>query len=424
MRPSQRSQVPGFEVMSILAQIDAMRSQGRDVVSLTAGEPGSGAPPAVNRAAAQIHAQDTVLNYSAALGVRPLRAAIAEHCRDWYDVDVAAERVAVTTGSSGAFMLSFLAAFDVGDRVALARPGYPAYRNILSSLGIEVIDLDCGPEVRFQPTVELLDRAVAEGGPIAGLILASPANPTGTMIAREELSALVTWCRDREVQLISDEIYHGITYAEPDLDQEDADGAHRRAASSDRPSPGVPSPGVSALELTDDAVVISSFSKYWGMPGWRLGWSVLPEHLVDPVARLAGNVSLCPPHGSQLAAVEAFTAESMDFAAAQVGQYAAARQQVLERLPELGWGEVAPADGAFYVYAHIGRHGAEFGDAPSYCRALLEHAGVAIVPGTDFDPVAGHEWVRLSLAPGPDVVAAGLDRIVEFHRARVAPSAS
>lgn len=398
MRPSQRSEVPGFQVMSILAQIDALRAQGRDVVSLTAGEPGSGAPPGVNRAAAAIHAQDTVLNYSAALGIRPLREAVAAHCAEWYGADVDIGRVAITTGSSGAFLLSFLAAFDVGDRVALARPGYPAYRNILASLGVEVVDLDCGPEVRFQPTVELLEQAVAEGGPLAGLILASPANPTGTMIGRDELAALVDWCRTHEVQLVSDEIYHGITYGEPE------------------PGTGRPSPGVSALELTDEAVVVSSFSKYWGMPGWRLGWAVLPEHLVDPVSRLAGNVSLCPPHGSQRAAVEAFSEESMAFAASQVETYAAARQQVLDRLPELGWGEVAPADGAFYVYAHIGEHLAQFQDSPSYCQAVLEQAGVAIVPGTDFDPVGGHEWVRLSLAPGPAAVAEGLDRIVAFHR--------
>ncbi|GAB3186559.1 pyridoxal phosphate-dependent aminotransferase [Nesterenkonia suensis] len=406
MKPSQRSEVPGFQVMSILAQIDALRAQGRDVVSLTAGEPGSGAPPAVNRAAAQIHAQGTVLNYSAALGIRPLREAVAAHYADWYGAQVDVERVAITTGSSGAFLLSFLAAFDVGDRVALARPGYPAYRNILASLGTEVVDLDCGPEVRFQPTVELLEEAVAQSGPIAGLILASPANPTGTMIGREELAALVDWCRGQDVQLVSDEIYHGITYAE---------AGGRTGAAPEAPA-GPPSPGVSALELTDDAVVVSSFSKYWGMPGWRLGWAILPEHLVDPIARLAGNVSLCPPHGSQLAAVEAFSEESMAFAASQVEAYAAARQQVLARLPELGWGEVAPADGAFYVYAHIGEHLAQFGDSPAYCQAVLEQAGVAIVPGTDFDPVAGHEWVRLSLAPGPEAVARGLDRIVAFHR--------
>ncbi|MGO1192267.1 MAG: pyridoxal phosphate-dependent aminotransferase [Nesterenkonia sp.] len=388
MQASERSQVPGFEVMSIVARIGQLRAAGRDIVSLTAGEPGSGAPPAVNAAAARLHADNTVLNYSPALGIVPLREAIAEHYRSWYDVDVPAERIAVTTGSSGAFVLNFLAAFDPGDRVALARPGYPAYRNILASLGAEVIDLDCGPEVRFQPSPEQLDAEVAANGPIRGLMLASPANPTGTMVSGDQLAALTAWCERNGVQLISDEIYHGITFEQR---------------------------GVSALELSSEAAVVSSFSKYWGMPGWRLGWTVLPEYLVDPVSRLAGNVALCPPHGSQLAAVEAFSAESMEFAEAQLADYAAARRLVLDALEEIGWDQVAPADGAFYVYARIGDHLEEYDDAASYCTALLERAGVAVVPGTDFDPVNGKEWVRLSLAPGSAAVAEGLDRIRRFH---------
>lgn len=387
MLPSKRSQVPGFEVMSILGRIDAMRAEGRDVISLTAGEPGSGAPAGVNQAAAKIHAQNTVLNYTAAMGIMPLREAIAEHYQRWYGVSVPVQRIAVTTGSSGAFMLSFLAAFDPGDRVALARPGYPAYRNILTALGVEVVDLECGPAERFQPTVAQLEAERREGG-LAGVILASPANPTGTMIDREKLTALSGWCAEHEVQLVSDEIYHGISF-----------GAEN----------------VSASEVDARAVVISSFSKYWGMPGWRLGWMVLPEHLVDPVSRLAGNVALCPPHATQLAAVEAFSPASLSFAAGQVEGYAAAREVVLSQLDELGWGEVAPADGAFYVYAHLGTQLDRFGDAADYCRALLEEAGVAIVPGTDFDPVAGGQWVRLSLAPGEPAVAEGIRRILQFQ---------
>ncbi|GGE77895.1 aminotransferase [Nesterenkonia cremea] len=358
------------------------------MVSLTAGEPGSGAPPSVNRAAARIHQDNTVLNYSAGFGILPLREALAEHCSSWYGVDLPAERIAITTGSSGAFVLSFLAAFDAGARVALARPGYPAYRNILDSLGIEVVDLDCDPDVRFQPTVEQLEAEVAQNGSLDGLIIASPANPTGTMIGREQLSSLAQWCTSHGAQLISDEIYHGISYGEP---------------------------AVSASEVTDDAVIISSFSKYWGMPGWRLGWTVLPEYLVDPVARLGGNIALCAPHGSQIAAVEAFSTESMDFAESQVAEYAAARQLVLDALDELGWGRVAPADGAFYVYTHIGEHLQRFGSSEDYCAAVLEEAGVAVVPGTDFDPVNGHEWVRLSLAPGREAVEEGLRRIKAFH---------
>lgn len=385
-----RSDVPGFKVMSIVAQLERMRAAGRDVVSLTAGEPGSGAPPAVNRAAAQIHQDNTVLNYSAGFGIQPLREALVEHYRRWYGVELPVERIAVTTGSSGAFVLSFLAAFDPGARVALARPGYPAYRNILASLGIEVVDLDCGADVRFQPTVEQLEAEVAQNGPLDGLIIASPANPTGTMIGRQQLRSLAQWCTDHGAQLISDEIYHGISFGEP---------------------------AVSAAEVTDDAVIISSFSKYWGMPGWRLGWTVLPEYLVDPVARLGGNIALCAPHGSQIAAVEAFGTESMEFAQSQVAEYAAARQLVLDALDDLGWGRVAPADGAFYVYAHIGEHLQRFGSSEDYCAAVLEQAGVAVVPGTDFDPVHGDQWVRLSLAPGRKAVEEGLRRIKAFHAA-------
>ncbi|GAB3848027.1 pyridoxal phosphate-dependent aminotransferase [Nesterenkonia populi] len=391
MQASRRSQVPGFEVMRIVGRIEQLRAAGRDVVSLTAGEPGSGAPPAVNGAAARVHADQTVLNYSPALGIRPLREAIAAHYGDWYDLEVPAERVAVTTGSSGAFVLSFLAAFDHGARVALARPGYPAYRNILTSLGIDVVDLDCGPEVRFQPTVEQLAAAHAER-PLDGLILASPANPTGTMLDREQLTALSAWCAESRVQMISDEIYHGISYTQP---------------------------SVSALQVSDEAAAVSSFSKYWGMPGWRLGWAILPEHLVDAVDRLAGNVTLSAPHGSQIAAVEAFSRDSMQFCQDQTAGYARARRMVLEALPQLGWGELAPADGAFYVYAHLGQHLGDgpgrFRSSPAYAEALLEEAGVAVVPGTDFDRLAGHEWIRLSLAPGPEKVAAGLERILAFH---------
>ena len=389
MKVSERSQVPGFEVMSILARIEQLRAEDRDIVSLTAGEPGSGAPPAVSAAASRVHTEHDVLNYTPAFGLMVLRERIAAHYGDWYGLALPAERIAVTTGSSGAFVLAFLAAFDVGDRVALARPGYPAYRNILASLGIEVVDLDCGPEVRFQPTVEQLEAETRENGPLAGLILASPANPTGTMVGREQLGALAGWCDAHGVRLIGDEIYHGISFEQQ---------------------------GVSAAEVSETAVVISSFSKYWGMPGWRLGWAVLPSDLIDPVARLGGNIALCPPHGSQLAAVEAFGEEAMEFCQSQVAQYDAARSAVLAALPELGWGELAPADGAFYVYAHLGEQLERYGDSPAYCAALLQEAGVAVVPGTDFDPVRGHEWVRLSLAPGPAAVADGLERIRSFHR--------
>lgn len=397
---SSRSQVPPFAVMDILARVDALRAQGRDVVSLCAGEPSGGAPSAVSARAAQIHASGRPLTYTPALGTAELRAAIADHYRRWYGLDVDPAQVAVTTGSSGAFMLSFLAAFEAGDRVALARPGYPAYRNILAALGCEVVELDAAPESRFQPTPAMLDAAASERGPLAGVVLASPANPTGTMVDRAELTALTDWCAANDVRLVSDEIYHGITY--PDA-----------AAVSDDHSPR----GVCAWELDPEAIVISSFSKYWGMTGWRLGWMLVPEELVAAVDALAGNVALCPPAPSQLAAVEAFSLASYAQADAWVADYARTRRTLLEALPALGWGPAAPADGAFYLYAELGDQLARFGDSREYARALLEAEGVALVPGTDFDAVHGGRAVRLSFAAGQVAVETAIDRILRFQRA-------
>ncbi|MGT2462558.1 aminotransferase class I/II-fold pyridoxal phosphate-dependent enzyme [Sinomonas atrocyanea] len=397
---SSRSQVPPFAVMDILARVDALRSQGRDVVSLCAGEPSGGAPSAVSAKAAQIHASGRALTYTPALGTAELRAAIAEHYRRWYGLAVGPAQVAVTTGSSGAFLLSFLAAFEAGDRVALARPGYPAYRNILAALGCEVVELDAGPDSRFQPTPEMLDAAASERGPLAGLVLASPANPTGTMVDRAELTALTDWCAENGVRLVSDEIYHGITYP----------GA---GTASDAHSPR----GVCAWELDRESIVISSFSKYWGMTGWRLGWMLVPEELVGAVDALAGNVALCPPAPSQLAAVEAFSPESYGEADAWVAGYARTRQTLLDALPALGWGPAAPADGAFYLYAELGDQLGRFGDSREYARALLEAEAVALVPGTDFDAVHGSRAVRLSFAAGQAAVETAIERILRFQGA-------
>ncbi|GAB4098677.1 aminotransferase class I/II-fold pyridoxal phosphate-dependent enzyme [Sinomonas halotolerans] len=396
---SARSQVPPFAVMDILARVDALRAAGRDVVSLCAGEPSGGAPAAVSAKAAEIHDSGRALTYTPALGTAELRSAIADHYRRWYGLDVDPARVAVTTGSSGAFMLGFLAAFEAGDRVALARPGYPAYRNILTALGCEVVELDAGPASRYQPTPAMLDAAASERGPLAGVVLASPANPTGTMVNREELASLADWCAANGARLVSDEIYHGITYPGPDA------GEHSR--------------GVCAWEAdgAQEAIVISSFSKYWGMTGWRLGWMLLPEELVAPVDALAGNLALCPPAPSQLAAVEAFSPAAYEQADAWVAGYAGTRQTLLDALPALGWGPAAPADGAFYLYAELGAQLERFGDSREYCRALLEAEGVALVPGTDFDAVHGGRAVRLSFAAGQAAVEAAIERILRFQGA-------
>ncbi|NLA64794.1 MAG: aminotransferase class I/II-fold pyridoxal phosphate-dependent enzyme [Leucobacter sp.] len=385
LTPSQRSEIPAFEVMRITDEIARRRAAGHDVVSLCAGEPSARPAPGTLKPA----------GYTGPLGTMPLRDAIAGHYRNWYDVDVNSANVAVTTGSSGAFQLVFLAAFDPGDRVALASPGYPAYRNILTALGIHVIEMQATAATRYQPTPELLDQAVAQHGPLAGLIIASPANPTGTMLGRQELGALVDWCRTQGTRLISDEIYHGITFADP---------------GSEDPR------GVTAAELESESVVINSFSKYWGMTGWRLGWAIVPDSLVRPLEALASNFALSPPAPAQELALTAFTDETYAERDAVVEGFAKARALILDAAPDLHWGTAAPADGAFYYYSELGPQLERFGSATAYARQLLEHADVAIVPGVDFDTVAGDRAVRLSYAAGEAAVAEALERILRFQQ--------
>ncbi|PFG34768.1 pyridoxal phosphate-dependent aminotransferase [Sanguibacter antarcticus] len=391
MKVSRRAQVPPFAVMEVLAAANARRAAGESVLNLCAGEPSTGASEAVRQRAIELLTAGD-LGYTEALGAPALRRAIAEHYGRWYDVEVSPEQVAVTTGSSGGFMLAFLAAFDVGDRVALARPGYPAYRNILTSLGCEVVELDCGPETRYQPTISQLQEAYYGGG-LDGLVIASPANPTGTMIPADELAALASWCSDFDVRLVSDEIYHGITYEEPGVD------AVRTATA--------------ASYLGSGAVVVNSFSKYWAMTGWRLGWLVLPDDLVSAVDALASNVALCPPALAQHAGTAAFSDAGYAAARANAEQYRESRRLVLDRLDDLGWERVAPADGAFYIYADVSRSGL---DSVTWCERLLAETGVALTPGTDFDGVHGHDWVRLSFAAAPEVVSEAVDRIIAWQR--------
>lgn len=388
MKPSRRAAVPPFAVMSILNRVAQLRAQGREIISLCAGEPSQGAPADVRRRAAELMVDRTPLGYTETFGIKPLRREIAGHYQRWYSLDIDEDHIALTTGSSGAFLLSFLAAFDQSDRVALARPGYPAYRNILASLGCQVVELPCGPAERFQPSVDMLEEAHA-AAPLAGLVVASPANPTGTMIDRDHLAQLAGWCRDHEVRLVSDEIYHGIT-----------DGKIKASC---------------AWEHDRESIVISSFSKYWGMTGWRLGWSLVPTDLLSVFDALAGNFALCPPVPAQHAAIAAFTEESYREADAAVAAFADARAIVLEAIDDLGWTGVAPADGAFYVYAGIGDQLGPYPDSESWCEALLDEHGVALTPGTDFDRLDGGRAVRLSLAAGPEAVAAALIRILRFQ---------
>lgn len=380
---AQRANVPPFHVMDLLAAAQARQASRGDLVNFVAGQPSTGAPRAVREEAKRLLDED-LLGYTVATGVPQLRAAIAGHHRRTSGIDVTADDVVVTTGSSGGFLLAFLAAFEVGDRVVMARPGYPCYRNVLTALGCEVVEIDCGPETRFQPTVAMLEAAVSDqgGGPVAGLVIASPANPTGTMIPADELAALAEWCEANGVRLISDEIYHGITYAD--------------AATS------------SAWQTSRTGVVFGSFSKYFSMTGWRLGWMLVPEDLRRPVDVLTGNFTICPPVLSQYAAVAAFTPESYAELDGHVARYAGNRQILLDGLPRLGIDRLAPADGAFYVYADVG-HLTD--DSYAWCLQVLDETGVAMAPGIDFDTRHGQSFVRLSFAGSAAEIHQGLDRL-------------
>lgn len=366
-----RADVPPFHVMDVLSAAAQRQRTHGDVISLAAGQPSSPAPRPVREAAVRALGEQA-LGYTEQLGIPELRGAIAGHYRRQYGLDVAADDVVVTTGSSGAFTLAFLAAFDAGDRVALARPGYPAYRNILRALGCEVVELPCGAETRFQPTVEMLDSG------LKGVIVASPANPTGTVANVEPIAR---WCADNGVQLVSDEIYHGISYGEP-----------LRCA----------------WETSRDAIVVNSFSKAFAMTGWRLGWMLLPERLRRAVDCLTGNFTLCPPALAQFAAVEAFSEEAYAETAKHLERYRVNRDLLVEGLTNLGIGELAPADGAFYVYADV-RHLTD--DSMAFCRRFLDDTGVAIVPGIDFDPVDGHHFVRMSFAGSTQDIEEALRRL-------------
>ena len=366
LKVARRGMVPPFIVMDVMQAAAEREAAGTNVVHMEVGQPGTGAPRGVIDAA--IHAAESQrLGYTVALGIPELRERIARHYWDWYGVEVPIRRIVVTTGSSGAFLLSFLSAFDAGDRVALADPGYPAYRNILKALGIEVVGLPTEADTRFQPTPGL----VAEARNLAGLIVASPSNPTGTMIGASEMQALCDYCAVAGIRLVSDEIYHGITYGARSI--------------GDR--------AVSALEFTDDAIVINSFSKYFSMTGWRLGWMVVPDDMVRAVECLAQNFFISPPSISQAAAVAAF--DCTGELEANVARYAANREFLLDALPKAGFDRMAQADGAFYIYADV----AELtNDSAEFCRRMLADAGVSATPGLDFDPDRGHAWVRFSFA--------------------------
>ena len=366
--------------MDMLRAANERAALGEDILHLEVGQPATGAPGPVLDAAKAALQTDT-LGYTESLGLPALRRRLAGHYRDRYGVDVDPARVAVTTGSSGAFVVAFLCVFEAGDRVALASPGYPAYRNILKALNVEPVNVAVGPDTNFQPTPEVLDRV---GGRLDGLIIASPSNPTGTMIHRDQLEALVHYCAAGGIRLISDEIYHGITYG-------------TRAET--------------VLAFTGDAIVVNSFSKYYSMTGWRLGWCVVPEDLLRPVECLAQNLYISPPALSQHAAITVFDCRAeLD---ANVARYARNRALLLEELPKAGFDKLASAEGAFYLYADVAHM---TNDSQDFCQRMLAETGVATTPGTDFDPGRGNHFVRFSFSGATEDVVQAARRLKRWRR--------
>ena len=366
--PSSRSQVAPFIAMEVLSAAVERERAGHRVVHMEVGQPGAAAPKPVLDAARR--ALEGRLGYTEALGIRPLREAIAAHYATTYGIDIPSDRVAVTAGSSGAFTLAFLAAFDVGARIAMPTPGYPAYRNLLAALGLEAVEIECGRDTRWALTPEMIRRAHAEK-PLHGVLVASPANPTGTMYTPQALEALVRTCDELGLWFISDEIYHGLVY----------DGVQS-----------------TALATSDRAIVINSFSKYYCMTGWRIGWMIMPEQLVKPIDRLAQNLTLSNNEISQRAAIAAFAPEAtLELDRVKAG-YAANRAYLLDHLPRLGFEDLFPVDGAFYAYASIARFS---NDSLDFVKRMLNEAGVAATPGPDFDAARGNRYVRFSFAGTP-----------------------
>ena len=379
MRHSTRGDVDPFIVMDVMEAARQAEAAGRHIIHMEVGQPATGAPAAARAALAA--ALNQPLGYTVGLGLPDLRARIARHYGEWYGVDLDPARVVITAGASGAFLLAFSALFDNGERVGLGTPCYPSYRQILKAVGLTPVDIPTSLDQRFQP----LPGDVAAHD-LAGLIVASPANPTGTMLDRDALAALADACAARDAALISDEIYHGIDY--------DA-----------RP--------VTALQVTDEAYVVNSFSKYFSMTGWRVGWMIVQPDHVRRVERLAQNMFICASHASQYLALHAM--DCTDELETNKAVYAANRALMIDGLTAAGLDRFAPPDGAFYVYVDVSAH---TDDARAFAAEILDQAGVAVTPGLDFDAARGHRWLRFSYAGSTADMREGLDRLARFMKAR------
>lgn len=380
---SNRSRIEPFQVMEVVAAAAAQELITGDVLHLEVGQPSTGAPSTAIAAAQALLASGGSLGYTQACGIEPLRRRIAQLYRDRYDVKVQPSQVVVTAGASGACVLALLAGFDPGARIVVTEPGYPCYRQMMTALGIEAVPVRVDATTGFLLTAEALDSLTALG-PIDGVMVASPANPTGTVYDRVTLDRLSAWCRANDARLIADEIYHGITF----------DG---------------PAPTALTSQPDEQTVVIGSFSKYFSMTGWRLGWMIVPDELIEPIDRLSQNLYLSPPTLSQHAALAAFDAPAeLD---GHVARYSANRDILRTALTSIGVAEFAPCNGAFYLYGRIDHWGI---DSRDLCRTWLADLGVATAPGVDFDPVEGHRWMRWSVAGATDDITEAAARLVRW----------
>ncbi|MFV0259345.1 MAG: pyridoxal phosphate-dependent aminotransferase [Acidimicrobiales bacterium] len=372
---SRRSSVPPFHVMEVMRAAEAREADGARVLHLEVGQPSTPAPaPAL--AAARDAIDHDRLGYTGAAGTRALRRRISDWYRERHDLEVDPERsILITTGASGAFVLIFLACFDPGQRVAVIEPGYPCYRNDLLALGVEVVPVPVGLDTGFRPTVEQLDAA----GPLDGLVVASPSNPTGTVLSDRDLADLTHWCRDRGVTLVCDEIYHGITFT---------------------------GPAATALSHDRDVIVVNSFSTYFSMTGWRLGWVVAPPEPVAAMERLAQSLTIAPPTLSQIAGLAAF--DGIDELDANVERYRTNRRILIDGMAGIGFDRLAPADGAFYLWFDVAHTGLT---ATGLAERWLADVAVAVTPGVDFDPVRGDRWIRLSYAGSTGEMTEAVERL-------------
>ena len=377
---ARRADVEPFIAMDVLSAARKLEAQGRSIVHMEIGEPSFPAPQEARDAAAEA-LKGGLIGYTEALGLPALRSRIARHYRDVYGLDISPARIAVTTGSSGGFLLAFLTLFNPGDRVGIASPGYPPYRTFLTALGLEPVEIDLDAESRWALDADAIEKTHSKT-PLAGLLIASPANPTGTIITPEALKGLCATCDALGIRLVSDEIYHGLTY-----------GAEAETA----------------LRFDGRAVVVNSFSKYWCMTGWRIGWLVVAEELERPVERLAQNLFISAPKLSQVAAIAALDAkEELENVRAV---YARNRARLLNELPKAGMDSFLPADGAFYLYADVGRF---TNDSVAFARAMLEEGGVAATPGLDFDRGNGNRFLRFSFAGSESESVEAISRIANW----------